>query len=48
MAEGKLEALRVKAASKWYRVFAVCMGLLAMTIGTTLVVLIILAGLKWI
>jgi cytochrome b subunit of formate dehydrogenase len=48
VAQGKLEALRVKAPSKWYRVFAVCMGLIAMAIGTTLVVLIILAGLKWI
>jgi cytochrome b subunit of formate dehydrogenase len=48
VAEGKLDALRVKAPSKWYHVFAVSVGILAMAIGTTLVVLIILAGLKWI
>jgi cytochrome b subunit of formate dehydrogenase len=48
VAEGKLDALRVKAPSKWYHVFAVSVGILAMAIGTTLVVLIILAGLRWI
>ncbi len=43
---GQLEALRVAPAPKWYRMFAVIMGITAMAIGTTLVILIILAGLK--
>jgi cytochrome b subunit of formate dehydrogenase len=46
--EGRLEELRVKPPRRAYRVFAVCMGIAAMAVGTTLVVLIILAGLKWI
>jgi cytochrome b subunit of formate dehydrogenase len=48
VAQGKLEALKVKPPSKGYRVFAVIIGTVAMAVGTTLVVLIILAGLKWI
>jgi cytochrome b subunit of formate dehydrogenase len=48
VAKGQLDALRVGPPSAWYRVFAMLMGMLAMAIGTTLVVLIILAGLRWI
>jgi cytochrome b subunit of formate dehydrogenase len=47
-ATGELEALKVRPPRKGYRVFAVLMGIIAMAIGTTLVVLIILAGLNWI
>jgi cytochrome b subunit of formate dehydrogenase len=43
--EGKLEAMRVKLPPRWYRYFAVFMGILAMLIGTIMTVLIILAGL---
>ena len=46
--EGRLYELRVPPAPRWYRIFAVLMGIIAMAIGTTLVALIILAGLKWI
>ena len=46
VAKGQLDALRVPPPRPWYRVFAVIMGLSAMAIGTTLVVLIILAGVK--
>lgn len=46
VAEGKLEALRVAPPARKYRIFAVFMGMSAMAVGTTLVVLIILAGLK--
>jgi cytochrome b subunit of formate dehydrogenase len=46
MAEGKLDELVVAPPPKRYRIFAVFMGITAMAIGTTLVVLIILAGLN--
>jgi cytochrome b subunit of formate dehydrogenase len=45
-ASGEIEKLRVAPPPKWYRPMAVAAGLLAMAIGTTLVVLIILAGLN--
>ena len=45
-ASGELESLRVKPPHHAYRVFAVIVGILAMAIGTTLVALIILAGLS--
>jgi cytochrome b subunit of formate dehydrogenase len=45
---GELDALRVGPPRPWYRVFAVIMGMVAMAIGTTLVALIVLAGLGWI
>ena len=45
VAKGELEALRVPPAPAWYRKFAVVMGVTAMLIGTTIAVLIILAGL---
>jgi cytochrome b subunit of formate dehydrogenase len=45
---GELDALRVEPPKKEYRIFAVMTGIVAMAIGTTLVVLIILAGLGWI
>jgi cytochrome b subunit of formate dehydrogenase len=48
LAKGELDALRVGPPKPWYRTFAVTAGIVAMAIGTTLVVLIILAGLKWI
>ncbi len=48
LARGELDALRVGPPHRGHRVFAVIMGMLAMAIGTTLVVLIILAGLRWI
>lgn len=44
--DGTIAQLRVKPAPRWYRVFAVIAGVLAMVIGTTLIALIILAGLK--
>jgi cytochrome b subunit of formate dehydrogenase len=47
VASGEIEALRVAPPPEWYRPLAVAAGLLAMAIGTTLVVLIILAGLGW-
>jgi hypothetical protein len=46
VASGEIEQLRVAPAPRWYRPMAVVAGLLAMAIGTTLVVLIILAGLN--
>jgi cytochrome b subunit of formate dehydrogenase len=48
LAKGELDALRVGPPKPWYRKFAVVAGIVAMAIGTTLVVLIILAGLSWI
>jgi len=45
VATGEIEKLRVPVPPKSHRRFAVAAGLLAMAIGTTLVVLIILAGL---
>ncbi|WP_428939545.1 hypothetical protein [Fontivita pretiosa] len=45
---GELEALRVPPPKRAYRIFAVIVGIIAMAVGTTLVVLIILAGLGWI
>jgi hypothetical protein len=45
LASGELDALRVAPPKKEYRIFAVIMGITAMAIGTTLVALIILAGL---
>ena len=45
VATGQLEALKVRPASHWYRRLAVAVGILAMTIGTAIVALIILAGL---
>jgi cytochrome b subunit of formate dehydrogenase len=42
---GQLEAMRVAPAPKWQRRLAVVVGTIAMAIGTTLVTLIILAGL---
>ena len=44
VAEGKLDELRVAPAPAWYRKFAVFAGITAMAVGTTLVVLIILAA----
>jgi cytochrome b subunit of formate dehydrogenase len=46
VATGQLESVRVDPPPTWYRPLAVIAGLLAMAIGTTLVVLIILAGLN--
>ena len=45
-ASGELAALRVAPPQAWYRPLAVFAGLIAMAIGTTLVVLIVLAGLE--
>ena len=45
VATGEIEKLRVAPAPPWQRKVAVAAGLVAMAIGTTLVVLIILAGL---
>ena len=47
LASGELEARRVPPAPTWYRKFAVAMGIIAMVIGTTIAVLIILAGLGY-
>jgi hypothetical protein len=44
--QGRLEALRVPAAPRWQRRVAVGVGILAMLIGTTMVALIVLAGLN--
>lgn len=44
LASGELEALKVAPPPRWYRRFAVAAGILTMAIGTTLVVLIVLAG----
>jgi cytochrome b subunit of formate dehydrogenase len=46
VASGEIERLRVPPPPGWYRPAAVVAGLLAMAVGTTLVVLIILAGLN--
>jgi cytochrome b subunit of formate dehydrogenase len=46
VATGGLEALKVPPSPPWQRKLAVIVGLVAMAIGTTLVVLIILAGLR--
>ena len=46
VASGEIEKLRVAPPVWWYRYFAVIVGMLAMAIGTTLVVLIVLAGLN--
>ncbi len=46
LASGELDKLRVKTPPRAYRVAAVIAGITAMVVGTTLVVLIILAGLK--
>jgi len=46
VASGEIEKLRVPPAPRWYRPLAIVAGLTAMAIGTTLVVLIILAGLN--
>ncbi|HUU23146.1 MAG TPA: hypothetical protein VM389_11495 [Phycisphaerae bacterium] len=45
-ASGDLESLRVPPAPRWFRPVAVGVGLLAMSVGATLAVLIILAGLE--
>lgn len=45
---GQLEKLRVRPPRRWWRWLATLIGIVAMTIGLTLVALIILAGLKWI
>lgn len=45
VANGELDAYRVDAPPKWYRPLAVLWGVAAMAVGTTLVILIILAGL---
>ncbi|CAN5465213.1 cytochrome c3 family protein [soil metagenome] len=46
LASGELDRLRTKAPPRAYRILAVIAGISAMLVGTTLVVLIILAGLK--
>jgi cytochrome b subunit of formate dehydrogenase len=46
VAEGKLDALKVAPPPSWQRKVAVAAGVIAMAIGTTLVVLIIMAGLR--
>ncbi|MEI8196830.1 MAG: cytochrome c3 family protein, partial [Phycisphaerae bacterium] len=46
VASGEIAKLRVAPPPAWYRHFAVAMGITAMTIGTTIAVLIILAALK--
>ncbi len=43
-ATGQLQALRVEPAPAWYRPLAIILGVTAMLIGTTLVALIVLAG----
>ncbi len=44
-ASGELAQLRVAPPPKWYRTFAVVMGITALAVGTTIAALIILAGL---
>jgi cytochrome b subunit of formate dehydrogenase len=44
-ANGQLDALRVPPAPRWYRPLAIVAGLLAMAVGTTIVLFIIFAGL---
>jgi cytochrome b subunit of formate dehydrogenase len=46
VASGEIAKLRVPAPAAWYRKFAVFMGISAMAVGTTIVVLIILAALR--
>lgn len=45
---GELESLRVDAPPRWQRRAAVIIGVTAMSIGLTMVTLIVLAGLGWI
>lgn len=45
IATGELEALRTKPSSRWFRKLAIVIGIVAMTVGTVLVVMIILASL---
>ncbi|MBI1336889.1 MAG: hypothetical protein GC164_07995 [Phycisphaera sp.] len=45
--EGELDKLYAPPPKKWYRPVAVWIGILAMLIGSTIVVLIILGGLGW-
>jgi cytochrome b subunit of formate dehydrogenase len=47
-AKGELDALRTAPAGRGERALAVLLGMAAMAVGLTLVVLIILAGLRWI
>jgi cytochrome b subunit of formate dehydrogenase len=46
VASGEIRKLRVPAPPAWYRHFAIFMGIAAMTVGTIIVLLIILAALK--
>jgi hypothetical protein len=46
MASGEIAKLRVPAPAAWYRHFAVFIGIGAMTVGTIIVALIILAALR--
>lgn len=46
VAEGRLEEYKVAPPERWQRRVAVAAGVLAMAVGTTLVVLIIMAGLR--
>jgi hypothetical protein len=45
VATGEIQRLRVPPSPRWHRQLAVVAGLVAMAIGTTLVALIVLAGL---
>ncbi len=47
VAAGELEKYRVPVAPRWHRPLAVLAGVVAMAIGTTIVALIVLAGLDW-
>jgi cytochrome b subunit of formate dehydrogenase len=46
VANGEIQKLRVPAPAAWYRHFAIFMGIAAMTVGTIIVLLIILAALR--
>ena len=46
VATGEIAKLRVQAPPAWYRRFSVALGILAMVVGTTIVVLSILAALR--
>ena len=46
VASGEIQKLRVAAPPAWYRHFAVFAGIAAMTVGTIIVLLIILAALR--